>query len=61
MKCPQCTSDHNEVVKTTKFDDTNRRIRECHECEHVWITWEVSNSAIHVIIPIKGTDTAMCP
>ena len=61
MKCPECHSGNNTVAKTTKHDDTNRRVRECRSCEHVWITWEVNNSAIMVIEPTKKTHTAICP
>ena len=53
MKCPQCTSERSTVVKTTKYDDTNRRVRHCEQCNHVWVTWEVKNSANRVITPTK--------
>ena len=61
MKCPECESEDNTVAKTTKFDDTNRSVRQCESCEHVWVTWEVNNSAITVVLPIKRTHTAICP
>ena len=49
MKCPCCNSEDNKVEDTRKYEDTNKRIRECQSCGHIWKTWEVNDAQIKVI------------
>jgi len=51
MICPNCKNKDSTVRDTRKYQDTNRRVRECNECDHIWITWEVEQKQIVVIAP----------
>jgi len=51
MICPRCKNDQSSVKDTRKYPDTVRRVRECDQCDHIWVTWEVEEKQIFVLNP----------
>ncbi len=53
MKCPFCSWDETEVIKTLKYDTVIIRIRVCKKCQMPWQT--------HEIIPSQTVKTKDIP
>jgi len=40
MHCKKCNHEKNRVIKSSRKDGFITRIRECQECESIWLTIE---------------------